>query len=74
MQQALLKLLEGTIVRVPPKEEENIQQEMIEVDTTNILFVCGGAFVGLDDIVKRRLNVNTSSWDLCPSILNPRRS
>ena len=33
---------------------------MIEVDTTNILFVCGGAFVGLDDIVKRRLNVNTS--------------
>ena len=34
------------------------QQEMIEVDTTNILFVCGGAFVGLDDIVKRRLNIN----------------
>lgn len=55
VQQALLKILEGTVARVPPGGgRKHPQQEYLKIDTQHILFICGGAFVGLDDIVRRR--------------------
>jgi ATP-dependent Clp protease ATP-binding subunit ClpX len=55
VQQALLKIIEGTVASIPPKGgRKHPQQELVKIDTTNILFICGGAFVGLDMVVKRR--------------------
>ncbi len=72
--QALLKIIEGTIANVPPQGgREHPQQEFIQINTANILFICGGAFVGIEKIIEERIGKKTVGFGVEPKTINGKK-